>query len=239
MPSSRSVSISRMIERLRELAGRRPEIPLVAAFGIAAGVAVAILHFASEIAEGETMAWDRTILFWLHAQMQESPALREFIRGVTALGGATALTIVVVAACAFLLIKRRYATAAFLAVQVIAGTSVIRLAKIAFARARPDVVEHYTTFANASFPSGHAANSSIVYLSVAVLVATATPRVSARIAVLSAAIVLTTAIGLSRLYLGVHWPSDVLAGWTIGGAWAIAVRFIALWGRARFARREG
>lgn len=227
-----------MIDRWRELAGRRPEVLLVAAFGILACVTVVVLQLASEIAEAEMMAWDRAILIQLHAVMQNSPALRAAMQGMTTLGGMAALTLVVTAACGVLAIRRRYGTAVFLAVQVTLGTSLIRLTKIAFARARPDVVEHYTTFANASFPSGHAANSSIVYLSVSILVAMATPRLSHRVAVLAVAIAITVAIGLSRLFLGVHWPSDVLAGWTIGSAWAIAMRFIAMWGRGRHWPRE-
>jgi membrane-associated phospholipid phosphatase len=90
-----------------------------------------------------------------------------------------------------------------------------------FARTRPDIVDHIVTVGGASFPSGHSANSAIVYLTLASLLTQVVRGHDTRRFVLVAAALLVTAIGSSRVYLGVHWPSDVLAGWSFGTLWAL------------------
>ena len=110
---------------------------------------------------------------------------------------------------------------------VLAGTVILAeissdLAKTLYARPRPDLVPHGTYVYSASFPSGHSTLSAATYLTLAVLIASLEPNrgTKAMVFVLAAAMVL--AIGFSRVYLGVHWPSDVLAGWSLGAAWALA-----------------
>ena len=224
-----------LLRRSLEILHRRPELLLVLAFGLVAAVTLAVIAFAAEIAEGETLAVDRAILHGLRAALDgmtgHPETVRRLMTDMTALGGGTVLTLVVVLACGLLVSVRRHATAAILAVQVIAGTGLVAWAKTLFGRDRPDVIAHFVSVNSLSFPSGHAANSAIVYLSIAVLLATAAPQRSARIYILCVAVALSVVIGLSRLYLGVHWPSDVLAGWAIGASWALAVGLITRWSR--------
>lgn len=231
-PSADSVSMIRIRHFLPSAIAARPELPLVAAFGVIAAVAAGVLKLASEVSEGETEAVDRAILVWLRAAVHGSrheTLIDRTMLDITALGGGTTLTLVIVIAAGLLISLRRYVTAAVLVVQVIAGTSLVAAAKLFFDRTRPDVVPHLASFTNASFPSGHAANSAIVYLSIAVLLATAAPTRPARGYIIAAAALLTMVIGFSRLYLGVHWPSDVIAGWAIGAGWALAVGLLARW----------
>jgi undecaprenyl-diphosphatase len=119
------------------------------------------------------------------------------------------------------LIKRWAALGVFLS--AIVGASVLNAVfKLGLHRARPEVVPHLAEVSNASFPSGHAMISAATYLTVGALLAHTQTSRAVRLYLLTLAVILTVMIGLSRLYLGVHWPSDVLAGWLFGAAWALA-----------------
>ncbi len=149
------------------------------------------------------------------------PWLRKAMIDVTALGGGTVLTIVTIAAVAILLAHRLALTAAMVAAAVITGTTASNLLKLVFMRPRPPIADRLIEVSGDSFPSGHAANSAIAYLTLAALVTQVTPGRATRNTTLGLAILLVGAIGTSRVYLGVHWPSDVLAGWSFGTLWAI------------------
>ena len=140
---------------------------------------------------------------------------------LSALGGFTFIWLFTAATTGFLaLVKRWAALGIFLA--AIVGASVLNaLFKFSFHRDRPQVVPHLAEVSNASFPSGHAMISAATYMTVGALLAHTQPSRSVRIYLLSLAAALSVLIGLSRLYLGVHWPSDVLAGWAFGSAWAL------------------
>nr|WP_276510037.1 phosphatase PAP2 family protein [Niveibacterium umoris] len=128
-----------------------------------------------------------------------------------------------VAACVvFLLLRRDLRTAAFVAAATVSGAVASLLLKSAFARPRPDLVPHATTVFTASFPSGHAMLSAVVYLTLGALLARITYGWWQKRYLMVLAVSLTAMIGASRVYLGVHWPSDVLAGWALGAAWALA-----------------
>ena len=126
----------------------------------------------------------------------------------------------------FVLIQRWLALALFLG--SIVGVSILNaVVKISFHRARPEVVPHLAEVSNASFPSGHAMISAATYLTLGAMLAQSQPTHRAKAYLMTVSVLITLMIGISRLYLGVHWPSDVLAGWALGAAWALIVWMIA------------
>ncbi len=116
---------------------------------------------------------------------------------------------------------------------VLSGTIVSQLLKIGFARPRPDLVPYGTEVFTASFPSGHAMMSAVVYLTLGALLARTESRRRVKSYVMAIAAVLTLLVGLSRIYLGVHWPSDVVAGWALGAGWAAFAWLVMLWLQGR------
>ncbi|MBY9062693.1 phosphatase PAP2 family protein [Sphingomonas yunnanensis] len=196
------------------------------ALGLAGLVGVALL--ALLVWGGAPLAWDRAIMLalrvpgdpaqpigprWLHAALVD----------VTALGSGTVLTLVVAGTIGLLLVRRLWLTAALVAAATISGSIVAAQAKHWVGRPRPELVDHLVQVTGLSFPSGHATNSALVYLTLAGLVAQVADGRAVRSYIFAVAILLTGTIGVSRVYLGVHWPSDVLAGWCAGTGWA------ALW----------
>jgi undecaprenyl-diphosphatase len=198
---------------------------LILVIGVA-GALWAFFNVAGEVAEGETAALDRHILLALRnpANLSDpigSRSFEEAMRDVTGLGGFTVVTLVtVVATLAFLMHgRRRHAL-------VLAGTVLLAeissdVAKAFYNRPRPDLVPHGAYVYSASFPSGHSTLSAATFLTLAVLIASLEPNRGTKAMVFVLAFALVLAIGFSRVYLGVHWPSDVLAGWSLGGAWAL------------------
>lgn len=146
--------------------------------------------------------------------------LTQTLTEITALGGYPVLVLLVSAVAGFLLISRKFGPALFVFLSVGTGTLAGHLLKLAYDRPRPDLVDHLVDIHTPSFPSGHATMSAVVYLTLASLIVRLVDRAAVRAYVLAVAIALTVAIGFSRVYLGVHWPSDVAAGWAIGTAWA-------------------
>lgn len=157
---------------------------------------------------------------------------------VTALGGVTVLPIVVAVTAGFLAVRRLWLTLALVLGGTISGSIAITLIKILVARARPEVTDHLVQVSSASFPSGHAANSAIVYLTIATLIDQIVEGRGTRIYILTVTALLVTLIGISRVYLGVHWPSDVLAGWCFGTLWALAWWALGAWLRLKRAGRQ-
>jgi undecaprenyl-diphosphatase len=203
------------------------ERALLLALLLVAAALFAFFKLASEVSEGDTMAFDRAIL--LAFRSAADPAvpigprwLAEAMTDVTAFGSVAGLLLVTAAAIGYLLLSRRPRTAMFVLAATAGGTALGKLLKLAYARPRPDLVPHLVDVVTASFPSGHATDSAIVYLTLGALVARGVPDRALRVYIISVAILLTLLIGVSRVYLGVHWPSDVVAGWTIGAAWALA-----------------
>jgi undecaprenyl-diphosphatase len=151
---------------------------------------------------------------------------QEMVRDVSALGSNVVLTFAVVVVAGFLWSIGAPRKASFLLIAVVLGTLLNRLIKYAVGRPRPDIVAHATYVSTESFPSGHAANSAIVYLVLGMLLARVETTYAAKVLVLAVCILMTAAIGLSRIYLGVHWPSDVLAGWLMGASWALLCWYV-------------
>ncbi|MBB5696882.1 phosphatase PAP2 family protein [Sphingomonas yantingensis] len=211
---------------------RRPDTRiLVALLLVTAGLA-GFAYVASEVMEGHPLAIDRWLLLLLRQVADPGVSIGprwfgQAMLDLTALGGGTVLTLVTIFVTGYLAARRKLALAAFVAGSIGSGAVLTALLKIVFARARPDIVPHLVEVSSASFPSGHAMNSAMVYLTGAALLASAEPDRRVRVFLITAALLLTLSIGFSRVFLGVHFPTDVLAGWAIGIAWAVAASWVA------------
>ncbi|MDG2535728.1 phosphatase PAP2 family protein [Sphingomonas sp. HITSZ_GF] len=206
-------------------ASRRLPWPILAAAGFALFL-LALLWFGHELVEGDGATVDRAILLAMrvpgHPLQPIGPAwLPSAVRDVTALGSTTVLTFIVVVAAIFLGLAGRLRTALLVVTASLLGSVAVETIRAFIARPRPELTGQLMEVSSHSFPSGHAAISAIVYLTLATLLFPVLPDRRIRGFALVVALVLTAAIGLSRLYLGVHWPSDVLAGWAFGGVWAM------------------
>ena len=191
----------------------------------AAGFVLLLLFFlADRVVQGSTFAFDRRLLLALRGTdgaPVASAKVTSMVRDVTALGSTTVLTMVVAFVALLLASTGRWRTGALVAAACASGSWANMLFKHAIARTRPDLVPHLMAETSNSFPSGHAPNSAIVYLTLATLAWPLLRQPAARGFAMAAAASLVVAIGVSRVYLGVHWPSDVLAGWLFGALWAI------------------
>lgn len=197
----------------------------------------------SEIVEGDTLSFDRAIITALRQPGDlDTPIgprwLTLMMRDMTALGGVVVLTLITVIIAGYLVVLRRRATALFVIAAAVSGSLLGTLLKGLFQRPRPDVVAHLVDVSTTSFPSGHAMNSAIIYLTLGGLLARTHADRRIRIYIMTVAILLTLIIGSSRVFLGVHWPTDVLAGWTVGAMWALLCSWIARRLQARHAIEE-
>lgn len=143
------------------------------------------------------------------------------MRDITSLGSSAVLVLITAATIVYLLLIRRPATALLIFVAVAGGQVLSSLLKLGVDRPRPELVSHLVNETSLSFPSGHAMLSAVTYLTLGSLAASFLPGRVTKIYVLSLAVLVTLLVGVSRIYLGVHWPSDVLAGWCAGFAWAM------------------
>lgn len=187
----------------------------------------AFLNIGDEMAEGETMGLDRRLLLMLRSPGDGhnpigSAAVQEALRDITALGGFTVLTLATVVGAVAFAIHRRWRHVAILVGAVMLAQVCSELLKSLYDRPRPDLVPHAVYVYSGSFPSGHSMLAATTYLTLAVLISSLEPVRAAKWLVFVMAVLLMAAVGFSRVYLGVHWPSDVLAGWCAGCAWAFA-----------------
>jgi undecaprenyl-diphosphatase len=197
------------------------------------------VELAEEIKEGEMRAFDEWLLRLV--RRTDDPRLllgprwlAEAVTDVTALGGTPILVLVLLSATGYLALQRRFGPAALVLVASTGGGLLSLGLKQLFARSRPDVVPHLVTVEGLSFPSGHSMAATVIYLTLGALLARFAARRHIRVYVITVSLCLTVLIGITRVCLGVHYPTDVLAGWSGGLAWALLC-----WLGARYLQYRG
>jgi undecaprenyl-diphosphatase len=197
---------------------------LLIAGGLSAGVGI-FAFLGIEISAGKTQAFDRAILLAMRRPDDHAPlgsaAFQQAARDISALGSTTLLWLLTGIVAGFLALDGKKRLALFICGCVATGLLLETTLKDVFDRPRPDIVPEATYVRGTSFPSGHAMLSAIVYLSLGASFARFNRRKAVKAYSLIVAAFLTILIGVTRVYLGVHWPTDVLAGWAAGGVWAL------------------
>jgi undecaprenyl-diphosphatase len=211
---------------------RRPELPVLLALLALTSLAWGFIALAGEVREGDTQAFDQHVVDALrnpdNPHMPRGPRwLAEAGRDITSLGSAAVLTLMTLAAAGYLALRRQPSAMLLMLLAVISGAAVSGSLKRFFERPRPAVGSALAEVFTSSFPSGHSMLSAVVYLVLGTMLARMECRRAIKIYFIGVAVLLATLVGLSRIYLGVHYPSDVLGGWTAGLAWAIVWWFIA------------
>lgn len=214
--------ITELVRGMREI--RFATAPVLMVAVVASGVYI-FLAIADEVSENEIARIDSALLLMLRDPADSARPLGpgwlvQAITEITALGGYPVLVVLVASVLGFLLVVGRYGPAFFVFLSIVSGTALSQVLKAFYDRPRPDIVDHLVQTHTASFPSGHATMSALVYLTLASLIVRLVDSLAARAYVICVAVLLTVLVGFSRVYLGVHWPSDVAAGWALGAAWA-------------------
>jgi undecaprenyl-diphosphatase len=201
---------------------------------------IGFLGIADEVMEGDTLQLDQRILMAMRVPGDPGrpigPAwVEEVFRDFTGLGGVGVLGLLTVATLAYLWLMGMHRAAVYLLAAIGGGLLVSLALKAGFHRPRPDLVSHGSVIYTSSFPSGHSMLSATVYLTGGAMLALLHSRRAVRVFILVCAVLATVLVGISRVYLGVHWPTDVLAGWAGGAAWAALCWLVA----QRFRKRAG
>lgn len=206
---------------------------------LAVGAVWVFLAVASEVGEGETRHVDERIIRALRDSLDPAdpigpPWLEGAVRDLTALGSNVVLLIFTSAVAVFLAVRRQSHALALVVVSTGGGFILAQALKLVFSRPRPDLVPHLAVVSSSSFPSGHSMFSAVVYLTLGALLSQLVEERALKAYFLGVACFLTFVVGLSRVYLGVHYPTDVLAGWSAGLAWALVC-----WMAASYLQRRG
>ncbi|WGH79319.1 phosphatase PAP2 family protein [Jannaschia ovalis] len=227
---------------------RNVEIGILAALVLAVMAVWGFAELADEVIEGSTRDLDRDLLLLLRsagdlADPLGPPWLEEMGRDLTALGGVIVLSLATLLTGGFFLMRRQWGSMLYLWAAVGGGILISSVAKELFDRPRPELVPHGSIVHTASFPSGHSMMAAVAYLTLGVLIARVLERRRLKAYVLAVAVGLTLLVGISRVYMGVHWPTDVAAGWMAGAGWAgiclIVARLLARRGHVEPDRDEG
>lgn len=227
MPSPHTL-LAQAVARIRAAPG-----VLILIF-IAAAAVFVFVELVDEVQEGDANAVDEWLLLALRSPGDPGDPVgpwwvQSLFQDITSLGSTTVVTLITLAVLGYLLIDGKRAMALFVLVAVAGGAALSSLMKLGFERPRPDLVAHLVDVHTLSFPSGHAMVSAVTYLTLGALLAQVQARTRLKAYIVGIAVVLTVLIGVSRIYLGVHWPSDVVAGWSAGTAWATACWVVAVW----------
>lgn len=183
------------------------------------------IALAGEVVEGDTRRFDERLIRALRRPDDPAtpigpPWMEEVGRDITALGGVPLIVLITGAVAGFLALDRKYGALWFVLGATSSGFAVSAALKALFRRPRPEVVPHLMRAYQSSFPSGHSMISAVVYLTLGVLLVGLVHRRRLKFYFLATAVLLTLLVGVSRVYMGVHYPTDVLAGWTAGLVWA-------------------
>lgn len=220
-----------MLGRLLDWCGGH-RLGVLAAMLLCVGGLWCFVAVADEVFEGDTQSFDN----WAIKAMRNPddlndpigpPWLEEIGRDLTALGGIVVLTIVTLAITGFLWLSGKRREVWLLLAATLGGVMIASIFKVTFDRPRPDLVPHLSHVASSSFPSGHSMMSAIVYLTLGTVVAEVVTTNRLKFYCLAVAIAIVLLVGVSRVYLGVHYPTDVLAGWSAGLVWAMLCWLVA------------
>ena len=224
---------------------RRELAPLIALL-LLAGALLVFALLASRVVAGDTHAIDRAMLLALRESADPAQPIgphwvENVFLNLTSLGSSAILVLVGLLVVGYLLVTGKPGAACLVVAAVAGGELLTNLLKLGFERPRPELVAHLVEVRTMSFPSGHALNAAATYLTLGALLARFQQRRRVRLYLLMTAILLTMLVGVSRVFLGVHWPTDVLAGWCIGAAWAASCWLLAyrLQRRGRVERSVG
>lgn len=197
------------------------------------------IKLADEVREGDTQTFDD----WAVRSMRRAddptrpigpPWLAEVGRDLTALGGVSVLVLVTAGVAGYLLMAGKRHAMWLVLIATLGGLLISTILKYSFDRARPELVPHLSQVYTSSFPSGHSMLSAVVYLTLGSLLTRLVERRLLKIYFLTLAILVTFLVGISRVYMGVHYPTDVLAGWAAGLVWALIC-----WLAAHYLRQRG
>lgn len=230
------------MHRLRRRLDRYEPVVLMAVIIVAGGI-WAFVELADEMIEGDTQGFDRKLIVAMRNPADLSDPigpkwLEELGRDFTALGGVGVLSLLTLASAGFLVLDDKRRAAVFLVVAVTGGLVLSFSLKTGFDRPRPDLVPHGSYFYTTSFPSSHAMMSAVSFLTLGSVLARSRRQRRLKAYLILLALAITLAVGVSRVYLGVHWPTDVLAGWAGGASWALMCWLIARWLQKRGAVEE-
>lgn len=206
---------------------------LIVALLIVGGIWI-FSELAEEMIEGETGSFDEKLIIAMRDPNDLTDPvgpkwLEELGRDITALGGVGVLTLLTLAVAGFLILDQKSRSAVFIVAAVGGGLLLSHLLKSGFDRPRPQLVPHGAYVYTTSFPSAHSAMSAVTYLTLGSLLARVHRRRRVKAYLILLALLITIAVGTSRVYLGVHWPTDVLAGWTFGVSWSLSCWLAARW----------
>ena len=217
----------------------RQDLALLAVLVVVAGGAWGVVALGDAVTGDEVITVDeRILLAFREAGDPNDPigphAVESAVRDVTALGSVTVIGFLTLATIGFFALSRRPYMATFVLFAIVGGVIVSYALKFTYDRTRPSIIPPEMLPGDPSFPSGHSAAAAVAYLTLGVLLARTLPQRRLKVYVVGLAALLAIAVGVSRVYLGVHWPTDVLAGWTIGAGWALLC-----WAAERSLQRRG
>jgi len=224
--------INKHPDLLGPLLGNWLVLSVLALTAAATSALMVFIKVADEVLEGDTHKMDIAIIMWLRTSGNPTDPLgpiwlEDFVRDITALGSPAVLGLYVLISVLFLFLSGQKRLSLFMLIATVGGTLAVSILKEGFNRPRPNLSPDGVYVYTASFPSGHAMVSAVVYLTLGALIARLVPGAKLKLYVMTVAFILSGLVGFSRVYLGVHWPSDVLAGWAAGAAWALGGGAIA------------